>query len=189
MDENLKTRFEEIAMPHLDSVLRIARTLTRNATEADDLVQEAYTRAFQSFDGFELREYGAKPWLLKILQNAFYSSLNLKRRQPTLLDCVDFDGFEEEIADPNVEPLTAETLDWEHIDDELRIAVDGLLPEFRTVLLLWAVEGLSYKEIAVACDCAIGTVMSRLYRARQILGRELRVYAKQRNLSTERFDS
>ncbi len=176
-------------MPHLDSVLRVARSMTRSALEAEDLTQETYTRAFQSFDGFELREYGAKPWLLKILQNAFYSSLKLKRRQPTLLDCVDFDSFEEEIGNAAAEPATAETLNWEHIDDELRIAFEGLLPEFRTVILLWAVEGLSYKEIAVACDCAIGTVMSRLYRARQILGRQLRTYAKQRKLSTERFDS
>jgi len=188
MDQEKRGRFEELALPHLDTVHNIARAMTHNGIDAEDMVQETFVRAWQSFDGFQTRGYGAKPWLLKILQNVFYSSFRRSHRQPTLIDSLAFDGFEEEMSDPDTEPVTSETLNWDTIDDELRDAFDRLAPEFRTVLLLWAIEGLSYKEIAVACDCALGTVMSRLYRARRILGRDLRAYARQRNLSTERFD-
>ncbi|MGB0716625.1 MAG: sigma-70 family RNA polymerase sigma factor [Phycisphaerae bacterium] len=188
MADDRRTQFEAIAMPHLDTVYRVARVLARNASDAEDLTQEAFARAFKAFDGFELREYGAKPWLLKILHNVFYSKSSRRRREPTLLDDVDFDHFEDEVSVSDGDS-TIDNFDWDRVDEELKAAIDELQPEYRTVLLLWAVEGLSYKDIAVACDCAIGTVMSRLYRARQILGRQLRDYASERKLSTKRFDS
>ncbi|MCH8967047.1 MAG: sigma-70 family RNA polymerase sigma factor [Planctomycetes bacterium] len=185
----LKARFEAVALQHLDTVYRVARALVRDASEAEDLVQEAFVRAFKGFGGFELREYGAKPWLLRILHNVFYTHKNKQRREPTLLDDVDFDHFEDEFADAEVEPTLAETINWDRVDEELKAAVDELQPEYRTTLLLWSVEGLSYKEIADACDCALGTVMSRLYRARQLVGRKLRKYAEERRLDTGRFGS
>lgn len=188
MKQSELERFEGIAVPHLDTVFRVARTLARDHAEAEDLVQETFIRAFRGFGKFELRDYGAKPWLVRILHNVFYSSRNKQRREPSLLDDVDFDRFEEELADFDEEGTTTETLNWDQMDGELKAAFDELLPEYRKTLLLWAVDGLSYKEIAVACDCALGTVMSRLYRARQILGRSLRDYARRRNLSTERFE-
>ncbi len=189
MEQDLKTRFEAVAMPHLDTVYRVARTLTPDTSEAEDLVQETYVRAFRGFGGFELREYGAKPWLLRILHNVFYTLKNKQRRQPTLLDDVDFDHFEDELSDAQIEPVLADTVNWDHVDEELKAAVDQLQPEYRTTLLLWAVEGLSYKEIAEACDCALGTVMSRLYRARQLLGRRLHDYAHERKLNVDRFET
>jgi len=188
MADETRERFEALAMPHLDTVFRVARSLALDENEADDLTQETYVRAFRAFDGFELREYGAKPWLLRILHNVFYSAAGKKRRRPTLLDDVDFDHFEDELHHERTEPLSLETFDWEKIDEELKSALNELQEEYRTVLLLWGVEGLSYKEIAVACDCAMGTVMSRLSRARQILGRNLREYAEARRLSTKRVN-
>ena len=73
-------------------------------------------------------------------------------------------------------------IDWDSIDEDLKRAVDSLQPEYRSVLLLWSFEELSYKEIADVCDCAIGTVMSRLYRARQLLAKRLSAYAASRNV-------
>ena len=166
----------------------MARRLAGTEAEAEDLVQETYTRALRAFGQFELREFGAKPWLFKILHNVFYTYTGRARRQPTLLDDVDFDNFSAELDNAQLDDGSAPAIDWDNCDEELKHAIDELQPEYRTVLLLWALEDLSYKEIADVCRCAIGTVMSRLYRARQLLGTRLRDYARERNLSTERFD-
>ena len=188
VDAATKARFEEIAIPHLDAVNRMARALTRNQAEAEDLVQEAFVRALRAFDRFELREYGARPWLLRILHNVFFTTRGGRRREPILLDDVDFDRFTDEQNGVNGDLVSADALNWDEFDEELKNAVDQLQPEYRTVLLLWSIEGLSYKEIAETCQCALGTVMSRLYRARQLLGRLLQDYAREHKLSTERFD-
>ncbi len=173
---------------HLDAVYRMACALTRNQVEAEDHVQETFIRAFHAFERFELRTYGARPWLLRILRNVFYAAKARQRLEPILLDDLDFDSFAEEADDPVLDPGSLETINWDEFDEELKTAVDELRPEYRVVLLLWAVEELSYKEIAKVCDCPLGTVMSRLYRARQSLGKQLREYARERKLSTKRFD-
>ena len=183
-----KKRFESVALPHLDAVYRMARVLASGEGEADDLVQETYVRAYRAFDRFELREYGPRPWLLRILYNVFCTAKGKQRREPTLLDDVDFDHFAEELDRAPLEPVSVEAINWEHFDEELKNAVARLQPEYRGVLLLWAIEELSYKEIAAVCGCALGTVMSRLYRARKLLAQRLQEYARERNLSTERFD-
>lgn len=179
--------FEVVALPHLDAVFRMARTLSQDQVEAEDLVQETFSRALKGFDGFELREYGARPWLLRILHNVFYTVKGKQRRDPTQLADVDFDHFEEEPSCKEAHPLSAETIDWDQFDEELKLEVSRLQPEYRTVLLLWAIEGLSYREIADVCDCPLGTVMSRLYRARQILGRTLHEYAREQKLNGQRL--
>ena len=186
---SLRTRFEEIALPHLDSVYRLARSLAGTEAEADDLLQETFIRAYRAFEGFELREYGAKPWLFRILYNAFYTLKGRQRRQPALLGDVDFDQFAHgsgghEDANPIGGAIGA--LNWEHFDEEIKSAVEQLQPEFRTALLLWSVEGLSYKEIALVCDCALGTVMSRLFRARRLMAKQLEKYARDRRWPTKR---
>ena len=101
----LEARFRQIALPHLDAVYRIARSLVRDDSEADDLVQETFARAYRAFDRFELREYGARPWLLRILHNTFYTLSAKRRREPTLLDDVDFDRFADELDSPCAAPL------------------------------------------------------------------------------------
>ena len=188
LDRAVKAQFEQIALPHLENVYRAARTLAPFEAEAEDLVQETFLRAFRAFERFELREYGAKPWLLRILYNVFCTARGRQRREPTLLDDLDFDHFADELSDGGLDPESVDTIDWDAFDEELKAAVAGLRPSYRLVLLLWAIEGLSYKEIADVCDCALGTVMSRLYRARQLVGRQLREYARGRNLDTQRFD-
>ena len=189
MASRLTERFETVALQHVDVVYRMAFRLGGSSTEAEDLVQETFLRAFRAFGDFELRAYGAKPWLLKILHNVFYTRRNQERRQPTLLDDVDFDQFSSELACEPLEALADGAVNWELFDEELKEAVEGLPPEYRSVLLLWALEELSYREIALVCECPIGTVMSRLYRARQQVGRRLSEYAERRNLRAERFSS
>jgi RNA polymerase sigma-70 factor (ECF subfamily) len=180
-----KERFEQLSLPHLEAMYRLARRLAGNEAEADDLVQEALLRAYRAFGRFELRDYGAKPWLLKILHNVFYTRRGREAKQPALLDEVDIDHFAGgRVPGASAKPSderSADNIDWEFMDEEIVRAVDTLSPEYRTVLLLWAMEGLSYKEIADVCDCAIGTVMSRLHRARQALSGKLAHYAQGRN--------
>jgi RNA polymerase sigma-70 factor (ECF subfamily) len=181
MSESLVERFEDQCLVHLDSVYRMARRLAHDDAEAEDLVQDTLVRAFRAFDRFELREYGVKPWLFKILHNTFYTHRGQTRRQPTLLDGVSFDKFTAEDGSTS-EADGIENIDWEAIDEELKEAVEALQPEYQLVLLLWSFEDLSYKEIADVCDCPVGTVMSRLYRARQQLGDRLKEFAEHRNI-------
>lgn len=169
------TDFETQCVVHLESVYRMALRLARDEAEAHDLVQETYVRAFKAFDKFELRAYGVKPWLLRILHNAFYSHREKVRRQPTLLDDVSFDQFTAELeAADDAGGLGG--VDWDRFDGEIKRAVEGLASEYRTVLLLWSFENMSYKQIAEVCGCPVGTVMSRLYRARQVLGQKLSAF-------------
>ncbi len=175
-------RFDEHVLVHLDSVYRMARRLARDESEADDLVQETYVRAFRAFPRFEMREYGVKPWLLKILHNAFYTRRGKAKRQPSLLNDVDFDRFAAGDDRAASEPGGIDNIDWNGIDEQLKHAVDALQPEYRVVLLLWSFEDMSYKEIAEVCGCAVGTVMSRLYRARRLLADKLADYARAENV-------
>lgn len=185
VDRLTRERFETEALQHLDTVYRVAFVLCTSSDEADDLVQETFIRAFRAFEGFELRSYGAKPWLLRILHNTFYSYKNKQRRRPVTIDDLDFDQFSSK-SDDGALPLTMESFDWETVEEEIKTAMFDLQPEYRAVLMLWAVEGLSYKEIAEVCECALGTVMSRLYRARKQLSQQLQHFAKDRKWSNER---
>lgn len=158
----------------MDSLYRMAMHLTRHPDEASDLVQETYYKALRASHTFEMRdsEKGMRPWLFKILHNNFYTKVGKAKREPTLGD----DMPEATIASEQDEPPPAwdlESLDWEQVDDRLKHAIDELPDHYREVLLLWAVEGLKYKEVAEVLGVALGTVMSRLYRARAILSEQL----------------
>lgn len=182
MSEKPDRRFEQEVLCHLDIVYRMAVKLTGDPSEAEDLVQDTFLRAHRSFAKFELREYGAKPWLLKILHNAFYSRRTKSARAPTLFDDLSFDDLASELR-PDTDWLSVgEVVNWDQFDDELRSALLALSPEYREVIVLWALADLSYQEIADAIGCAIGTVMSRLYRARKKLSEQLCEFAADRRL-------
>ena len=151
--------FEETMLPHLDAAHNLARWLLRNEQDAEDVVQEAYLRAFKSFDGF--RGSNERAWLLKIVRNASYTLLK-KNRAVDLTTT-----FDEEVHAFGDESLNAATI-LEHAEDAelVRKAMDALPAEFRDILTLRHQEGLSYKEIADIAQLALGTVMSRLARAR-----------------------
>jgi RNA polymerase sigma-70 factor (ECF subfamily) len=178
--------FRQTVLCHSDLVFRVAVRLCGEATEAEDLVQETFLRAHRAFDRFDLRDHGAKPWLLKILHNVVRTRRSKVRRQPTLLEDVNFDDFAAELEREPLPRLADGQMRWEGFDDELKRAVEGLIPEYREVLLLWALGDLSYKQIADIADVPIGTVMSRLYRARQQLCQELATYAAGRRIASER---
>src|SRR5829696_7500251 len=167
--------FERLALEQMDTLYRVARRLTHDTQRAEDLVQETYLRAFRAKDGFELKEYGIRPWLLRIMQNLHFSRSGRERSQPVAmedgsLEAADLDSLPEQ-------PGVPAPIDVEYLDDHLVRALEGLAVDYQIVLLMWAVDDLTYKEIAHTLDIPIGTVMSRLHRARQKLGEQLRDYA------------
>ncbi len=174
--------FENLALEHIDAVYRMAMQLARHPDDAWDLVQETYLKALRAANGFEERGGGVRPWLFKILHNVFYTKVRRDKKRP-----VGVESFHDDAADgpgPD-EPIPAwdlESLDWNHVDDRLKTSIDNLRPEYRTILLLWGVEGMKYREIAEMQDIPIGTVMSRLHRARSILAAELAELAEETGL-------
>lgn len=178
------TAFRELALAEMDSVYRMAMHLARNPEDASDLVQETFLKAFKSEGRFELRDHGVRPWLFKILHNNFYTKVKKKNREPTLGDDVIGEVAGGQLGEVDAPPPAwdLEHLDWEQVDDRLKHAIDELPDHYREVLLLWAVEGLKYREIAEVLDVALGTVMSRLYRARGILTENLSDLAQEHGI-------
>jgi RNA polymerase sigma-70 factor, ECF subfamily len=181
--------FEKLALEQMDTLYRVAGRLTRDSERAGDLVQETYLRAFRSRDAFELQEHGIRPWLLRIMRNLHLSKADRDRRQPIAVDGESLDALNAAEPTPGYAPPAAGEpprdtpaavpLDWDSLDERLKGALENLQEEYQIVLLLWAVEDLSYKEIADVLDIPIGTVMSRLHRARQKLSAQLRDYVRQ----------
>jgi RNA polymerase sigma-70 factor, ECF subfamily len=167
-------QFEKLALAELDTLYRMARRLTRDSNRADDLVQETFARALRSRDGFDLQAFGIKPWLLRIMYNLHVSRADRERRQPTAMaeETLQSSATYSELDNLPIDPAS-----FQAMDEQLVKALEELPEDYRTVMLLWAVEDLSYKEIAIALDVPIGTVMSRLHRARQRLSKELRPFA------------
>ena len=166
MPENQMPNFDELILPHLDAAYNLARWLTRNTQDAEDVVQEAYLRAFRFFGGF--RGGNARTWLLKIVRNTCYTWLHQNRAQQVT------DPFDEQANTDVTESQNPETLLLRKADGQLlNQALEELPMAFREVLVLLEVEGLSYKEIAEMLGIPIGTVMSRLARARQRLRKSL----------------
>jgi RNA polymerase sigma-70 factor, ECF subfamily len=174
-----REHFEQLALEQLDLLYRVARRLTRSPAQAEDLVQETYLRALRAWKTFELKEFGIRPWILRIMHNVHYSRTGRERRQPVAME----DPQLELRRDGSTEPLDSDL--FESLDEQLVRALDNLSEEYRVVLLLWAVEELSYKEIAEAVDIPIGTVMSRLHRARRLLAQQLRQYAANEGIIRE----
>lgn len=161
-EENKSGSFEQTVLPHLDAAYNLARWLTRNDHDAEDVVQEAYLRAFQYFEGF----YGTdgRGWLLTIVRNTYYTWLRRNRAEEILT------SFDEELhsdhdASANPEEILLEKIDRQHLQE----ALEEMPVEFREALVLRELEGLSYKEIASISGVPVGTVMSRLARARDRL--------------------
>lgn len=170
-DPALAVRFRALVLPHLDAAHNYARRLTRDPTEAQDVVQESFLRAWRYFDSFHGE--AAKPWLFSIVRNSFVS-MRAKRGEATM-EAMDDDGASAELhglaaATPSPERALIE-IDTRRLLEE---SLDTLALPSREILLLREVEELSYKEIAEVLDIAIGTVMSRLARAREALAAELR---------------
>ncbi|MCB9838597.1 MAG: sigma-70 family RNA polymerase sigma factor [Phycisphaeraceae bacterium] len=164
-----REEFEHLALEQLDPLHRMAMQLCRRHDEAADLVQETFLRALKAADRFEDQGLGVRPWMYRILFNTFYTRRKRDSRGPASI--AEFFAEESRETEP-CEPPPAwnmSSFDWEHVDERIKAAVEDLKPEYRAVLLLWGVEGLKYREIAQIVDTPIGTVMSRLHRARKLL--------------------
>jgi RNA polymerase sigma-70 factor (ECF subfamily) len=152
--------FERIVLPHLDAAYNLARWLTQNDEDAEDLVQEACLRAFRFLDRYH--DGNSRAWLLTIVRHLGYTWLQQKRRHEPPLS-LDGEGRELPSSASQPEAITLRKLEAE----SLRQVLGELPAEFRQVIVMHDVEGLSYKEIAAISQVPIGTVMSRLARARK----------------------
>jgi RNA polymerase sigma-70 factor, ECF subfamily len=160
-EPNEMAAFNQAVLPHLDAAYNLARWLSRNDQDAEDIAQEACLRAFKYWRSFSGRD--CRSWLLKIVRNTFYSWLRQRSVQPVLTD----DGETDDTADNIPDPENALIQNADR--DMLRAALEDLAVEFREAIVLRELEGLSYKEIADIAGVPIGTVMSRLARARKRL--------------------
>jgi len=174
-----RKEFEKLALEQLDLLYRMARRMTRSESGAEDLVQETYLRALRSYGGFDLKEFGIRPWMLRIMHNLHVSRFKREKRQPMSIG----DGQLESLARTGRSPDSPPPWDnFQGMDQQLVRALEQLPQEYQSALLLWAIEEMSYKEIAHALDVPIGTVMSRLHRARSRLSDLLKDYAANEGL-------
>lgn len=159
-----RRRFEALALPHLDAAYNLARWLSRNAGDADDIVQDAYLRAFRFFDSF--RGDSARPWLLAIVRRVWYDEWRRRASSAEVAalddtrDDLPPDGWDTAGFDPETLAIRAQNAERVHE------ALERLPAAYREVLILREMEDLSYREIATVIDAPVGTVMSRLARAR-----------------------
>ena len=170
--------FHEEFLPHIDALYNFAFHLTYDEEDANDHVQETYLKSYRFIDSYD-EGTNAKAWLFKILKNAFINEYRKKSKQPTKVDYEDFIGYQDNDEKSNVEYVDLRQEIFQGIiGDEVTKALNSLPVDFRTVVLLCDVEGFSYEEIAKITDIPIGTVRSRLHRARNMLKEKLKNYAK-----------
>jgi RNA polymerase sigma-70 factor (ECF subfamily) len=163
---HVPTTFEQTMLPHLDAAYNLARWLLRHDHDAEDAVQDAFLRAHQAWGRF--RGGDGRAWLLTIVRNTCYSRLRANRRDgaPEI--------FDDEAHSSSDDHADANAAAWREAKSaQLQRALEKLAPEFREVIVLHELEGLAYRDIAAVAEIPIGTVMSRLARARQKLQTEL----------------
>ena len=170
--------FENEFMPHVDALYNFAFHLTLNEEDANDLVQDTFLKAYRFIDSYE-RGTNAKAWLFQILKNSFINEYRRKVRHPGEVDYEDYIAYQDSDEAGHVGELDLRDDVFKGlIGDEVTKALNDLPVDFRTVILLSDVEGFSYEEIAKIIDIPIGTVRSRLHRARNLMKEKLRDYAK-----------
>jgi RNA polymerase sigma-70 factor (ECF subfamily) len=169
-----RASFEREALVHLDALYRVALRLTSNPSDANDLVQETMLKAYRSWHQYQ-QGTNAKGWLLTILRHAFINEYRRRSRRP---ETVDLDAIEpfavfDELQDEDPQARFFDQI----VDDEVLRAIDALPEQFREAVVLSDVEGMSYEEVARILGVPIGTVKSRLFRARRLLQAKLYEYA------------
>jgi RNA polymerase sigma-70 factor (ECF subfamily) len=184
--EELTERYERDVLPLLPNLYSSALRMTRNPSDAEDLVQETVMRAFRGFSSFE-EGTNVKAWLYRILTNTFINSYRKRQREPLMIHDDDLEDWYlyDRLAGRGAE-ASAEAEVLERMPDEdVQAALEALPEGFRLAVLLADVEGFSYKEIAEMLDIPIGTVMSRLHRGRKSLQRALWETARERGIVTD----
>ena len=166
----VRRAFDDTVLPHLDAAFNYARWLTKNSAEAEDVVQDACVRAMRFLSS--LRDDDARAWLFAIVRNTWYSRVS---RRATMAEATPLDGAQDARPDVALDP--EERLLQQHTVALVRAALEQLPVDFREVIVLREFEGLSYKEIAAVVRVPVGTVMSRLARARERLMAVLKLTA------------
>ena len=180
-----KRRFQEEALPILDSLYAGALRMTRNPADAEDLVQETMLRAYRAFARFEAGT-NLKAWLFRILTNAYINTYRKKQREPQKIsqdEIQDFDLYRElKDHDPDISRTPEDIVLDGLVDSDIIEAIDDLPEQFRMAVVLSDVEGFSYAEMAEILDVPLGTVMSRLHRGRKALQKRLWDVARDRGI-------
>jgi len=169
--------FDNEFLPQIDSMYNFAYRLTYDEDDAKDLVQETYLKAFRFIDSFQ-RGTNAKAWLFRILKNSFINDFRKKSKQPSKVDYQEVETYynSEGVDESITTDLRVEAVQ-DMIGDEVSNALNSLAVDFRTVIILCDLEGFTYEEMAKILDIPIGTVRSRLHRARNLLKEKLKSYA------------
>jgi RNA polymerase sigma-70 factor, ECF subfamily len=172
--------FIKEALPHEDALYNYALKISGNSDDAQDLVQETYYKAYRHFDKFQTGT-NSKAWMFMILKNSFINDYRKSKREPYKLDYEQIQNFYENVKSDRAQE---NNLDKEFyndlLDDELTEAIDQLPTKMREVFLLCDLDGNSYEETADLVGCPVGTVRSRLHRARHMLQETLFDYAKEK---------
>ncbi len=181
-----QAEFADLAMEYMPALYSAALRMTRNPSDAEDLVQETYLKAYRAFGGFEAGS-NLKAWLYRILTNTYINTYRAKKRRPEIADVEDVEDlylYRRLSGDqPTGLGRSAEDVALDRFtDDDVKSAIESLPDSFRIAVLLADVEGFSYKEIAEITDVPIGTVMSRIHRGRKALQMALYVLGCARGL-------
>lgn len=169
--------FEKEFMPLLDALYNFAFRLTLDEDDANDLVQETYMKAYRFYDSYELGT-NAKAWMFRILKNSFINDYRKKSKQPAKVDYQEVETFynSDNVDRDITTDLRVDTVQ-DMLGDEVTNALNALAVDFRTAIILCDLEGFTYEEMAKILDIPIGTVRSRLHRARNLLRDKLQEYA------------
>ncbi len=178
--------FEEELFPHMDALKTFAYHLSYNEEDANDLVQETYMKAHRFIDKYD-QGTNAKAWLFKILKNAYINEYRKKSKRPQKVDFEDIVSYQNSDSASSSKYLDLRQEIFENMmGDEVTIAINSLPIDFRTVILLCDIEGFTYEEISKIIDVPIGTVRSRLFRARNMLKEKLKAYAEKMGYEDKR---
>ncbi len=177
-EDEKKSVFNSEFLPHIDAMYNFAYRLTFDEDEAKDLVQETFLKSYRFIESFQ-EGTNAKAWLFRILKNSFINEFRKKSKEPPKVDYQEVEAYynSEEVDETITTDLRVETL-RDMMGDEVSNALNSLDVDFRTVIILCDLNGFKYDEMSKILDIPIGTVRSRLHRARNLLREKLNEYAK-----------